>query len=83
MNTPATAAYKTLATALRERLAVIADRQAYAENPEAHMERLKKASEHITAAVENLPKPISPELAHYIQRASYDKALAWLEAHLN
>jgi hypothetical protein len=73
-------AYTALTTALRERLAVIADRQAYARDPESHLERLKNASEQITRCANELPQPIAPDLAHYLQRASYDKALVWLES---
>jgi hypothetical protein len=76
-------AYVALAAALRERLAVIGDRQAYARDPEAHLERLKSASEQITRCAKELPQPIAPDLAHYLQRASYDKALVWLESQLS
>lgn len=68
-----------LAEALRERLAVIADREAYNRDAAAHLERLKSASEKIEAVQKQLPHPIDPQLAHYLQRCSYDKALAHLE----
>jgi hypothetical protein len=80
MPTSPADAYIALTTALRERLAVIGDREAYARDPEAHLERLKIASEEITRCTRLLPQPIAPELAHYLQRASYDKALVWLES---
>jgi len=73
-----TAAYEELASALRERLAVIGDRQAR-ENPAAHMERLKAVSEKITTLQGRLPKEIDPRLRHFLDRCSYDKALAMLE----
>lgn len=81
MSQPDSTPFATLASALRERLAAIADREAYAKDPEDHLERLKAASERINAAAEKLPGPLPPELAHYLQRASLDKALAWLEAN--
>ena len=81
MPAPETHPYTELAVALRQRLAVIADREAYARDPEAHLESLKAASERITASAAKLPRPTSPELSHYLQRASYDKALAWLDSH--
>jgi hypothetical protein len=71
--------YQALAAALRERLVVIADRAAYARDPEAHLERLKAISETIVDLQQRLPAPIDPKLAHYLQRCSYDKALAHLE----
>jgi hypothetical protein len=69
-----------LGEALRERLDVIADRELYARDPAAHLEKLKTASEKITQLSTELPKPVDGELAHFLQRASYAKALAWIEA---
>jgi hypothetical protein len=71
---------QSLADALRERLAVIADREWYARDPAGHLDRLRAVSEQITALQHQLPPPIDPKLAHYLDRASYDKALAFLEA---
>ena len=71
--------HRDLAAALRERLAVIADRAAYERDPQAHLHRLQGVSERITALAGNLPSPVDPRLAHYLQRCSYDKALAFLE----
>jgi hypothetical protein len=68
-----------LAAALRERLAVVADREFYARDAAAHLERLRAVSEQITQLQEQLPPPVDPQLAHYLQRCSYDKALAFLE----
>ncbi len=73
-------AYTALAAALRERLAVIADREFYARDPAGHLEKLKSVSEQITTLGHALPPPVPGDLAHYLQRASYAKALAWLEA---
>jgi hypothetical protein len=72
--------YSQLADALRERLAVIADRELYSRDPAAHLEKLKSVSEKITQLSAALPRPLPGDFAHYLQRASYDKALAWLEA---
>ncbi len=73
-------AFSALAAALRERLDVIADRDFYARDPAGHLEKLKTVSEQITALGAALPKPLDGEFAHYLQRASYSKALAWIEA---
>ena len=73
--------YAELATALRERLAVIADREFYERDPAAHLERLKSVSEKITKLGTALPRPLPGDFAHYLQRASYEKALSWLEAN--
>ena len=72
--------FAELADALRERLAVIADRDLYARDPAAHLEKLKFASERITQIGNALPRPLPGDFAHYLQRASYEKALAWLDA---
>jgi hypothetical protein len=72
---------ESLATALRERLAVIADREWYARDPAGHLDRLRTVSEQITVLRTQLPPPVDPQLAHFLDRCSYDKALAFLEAH--
>ena len=77
---PTTSTYQTLAAVLRERLAVIADREFYARDPAAHLEKLRAVSEEITHLQSQLPPPVDPRLAHYLERGSYDKALAFLEA---
>jgi len=67
-----------LAAALRERLAVIADEESRCD-PEKHMERLQAISGKIDLLQAALPRPIDPQLAHYLQRRSYDKALEFIE----
>ncbi len=71
--------YADLAAALRTRLRIIADRESYARDPQAHLDSLMAASEKITALQQRLPGPVDRRLAHYLERCSYDKALAWLE----
>ena len=73
--------YQALAAALRERLAVIADRELYQRDPALHLTQLRTVSERVTALQAELPPPIDPQLAHFLQRCSYDKALAFLESH--
>ncbi|MEO8044082.1 MAG: hypothetical protein ABI674_04185 [Spartobacteria bacterium] len=70
-----------LAAALRERRALIAD-EASRRDPELHLGKLKAISEKIAALGEALPRPLDPQLAHYLARCSYDKALEALEAEL-
>ena len=71
--------FAKLAAALRERIAVIADRELFARDPAAHLEKLRTASEQIASLQKQLPSPVDPHLAHYLDRCSYDKALAFLE----
>ena len=68
-----------LVAALRERLSVIADRASRERDPQAHLAQLRSASEKILALQAQLPSPVPPTLAHYLERCSYDKALQWLE----
>lgn len=68
-----------LIDALRERLVIIADDESR-RDPDAHMTRLRVVSERIDELQAALPQPINPQLAHYLQRRSYDKALEFLEA---
>ena len=76
----ADAIYRQLAEGLRERLRVIADRESYQRDATAHLGQLQAASERVSVLQAQLPRPLDPKLAHYLERCSYDKALAWLEA---
>ena len=67
-----------LAAVLRERLAIIADRGWYERDAAGHLAALMRVSERITAAAAGLPPPLHPQLKHYLERCSYDKALAFL-----
>lgn len=67
-----------LAQALRERLAIIGDEESR-RNESAHLARLQAISEKIDTLQAALPRPIDPQLAHYLQRRSYDKALEFIE----
>jgi hypothetical protein len=75
-----TSSYRDLAEVLRERIAVIGDREWYQRDSAGQLERLKAVSERITAIGSTLPAPVDPQLAHFLQRCSYDKALAFLES---
>ncbi|HXY61254.1 MAG TPA: hypothetical protein VEH26_06600 [Chthoniobacterales bacterium] len=67
-----------LASALRERLTIIQDQDSR-RDPEKHIARLGAVSDKIDNLASALPKPIDPQLAHFLQRKSYDKALEFLE----
>ena len=69
-----------LAEAFRERLAVIADHAHRESDSAGHLTRLITESEKIDAIVETLPpRELDPQFRHYLDRKSYDKALAWIE----
>jgi hypothetical protein len=67
-----------LTNALRERLAIIRDEESR-RNESAHLARLQAVSEKIDKLQAAVPRPIDPQLAHYLQRRSYDKALEFIE----
>jgi hypothetical protein len=69
-----------LAEALRERLKIISD-EASRRDPDQHVKRLREISERIETSAAALPQPIPPRLAHFLDRRSYDKALALLEGN--
>lgn len=72
--------FRELAEALRDRIAVVGDRDWYQRDPAGHLERLKSGSERISTLGKELPEPVDPRLSHFLERCSYDKALAFLEA---
>ena len=69
---------EALAGALRERLAVIGDRDWFARDASGHLDALKAVSAKIELLATSLPPPVDPQLRHYLERCSYDKALAFL-----
>ncbi|MBV8378454.1 MAG: polysaccharide deacetylase family protein [Verrucomicrobia bacterium] len=70
--------YVVLAEALQERLAVIADHPLRGQNPDAHLLRLKQASERIEQLRNRLPPDADPMLVHYLGRMSFSKALEFV-----
>jgi len=68
-----------LAAALRRRLEVIGDRTLRESDPGRQLEELRRVSERLVELQERLPATTHPQLRHYFERCSYDKALAWIE----
>lgn len=71
-----------LAAALRERLTLISD-EASRRDPERHTRRLQEVSERIESLEQTLPAHIDPQLRHFLQRRSYNKALELLEPQIS
>ena len=69
-----------LADALEERLSVISNREWFARDASGHLEALKAVSGKIGTLAAALPQPVDPQLRHYLERCSYDKALAFIRA---
>jgi nitroreductase len=69
-----------LAEALRERLAVIADHAHRDRDQAGHLQRLIDVSGRIDTLIAALPaQELDPQFRHYLEKKSYDKALAWIE----
>lgn len=72
--------FSSLAEALRERLTVIADHAYRDRDAEGHLRRLIEISGRIDGLIAALPAgQLDPQFHHYLERRSYDKALAWIE----
>jgi nitroreductase len=70
----------SLAEALRERLAVIADHAHRDSDQAGHLQRLIEATGRIDTLIAALPaQELDPQFRHYLEKKSYDKALAWIE----
>ena len=70
----------TLANLLHKRLEVIADSDLRAKDPEAHLAALREVSEALEAEHQRLRPQLDGRLRHFLQHASYQKALEWIEA---
>jgi hypothetical protein len=68
-----------LREALQQRLAIIHDDESRGDQVK-HIARLQAVSEKIDSLQAALPRPIDPQLAHYMNRKSYDKALEFLDS---
>lgn len=71
--------FPDLAKLLEARIAVIADHEFRDQDPEAHLEELKRVSEAIVSWHEAQRSEIDGNLDHFLSGASYQKALLYLE----
>jgi len=69
-----------LHSAVRKRLEVVADHELRDSDPKAHLDALMSAAATLESLVRDLPPDCDPTLRHYLERQSYMKALAWLDA---
>ena len=66
--------------ALRDRLEVIADHSHRDRDQAGHLKRLIEVSERLDALIAGLPgSELDPQFRHYLDRRSYEKALAWIK----
>ncbi len=69
---------RPLEDALRQRLAVVADHALRDRDPAAHLAALKAAHAALESQMAALPPGIDPRLQHFLERQSYEKAVAFL-----
>lgn len=80
MSSPDPSSLAPLAEALRERLVVIADHTHRDRDQAGHLQLLIDVSGRIDALIAGLsPQDLDPQFRHYLEKRSYDKALAWIE----
>lgn len=65
---------------LQRRLDLIADHAFRDRDATAHLEALKKVSEEIMAEHEKLRAQLPPRLTHFLTKASFSKALEYLDS---
>lgn len=65
---------------LERRLEVIGDSRLRDKDPDAHLEKLQDVSEAIMAFHERHHDSLPPRLDHFLENASYGKALDWARA---
>ncbi len=74
-----TSDFSSLAKALQERLEIIADHDHRDRDAAGHLQRLIDVSQRIdTLIAVLLTKELDPHFRHYLERKSYEKALAWI-----
>lgn len=67
-----------LEAALRRRLDIVADHALRDRDPKAHLEAIKVAHRELERQIASLPAGTDPRLLHFLERQSYEKALAFL-----
>jgi hypothetical protein len=70
-----------LAGLLEERLRLIADHAWRDRDQAGHLAELKRVALEIEAAKKEIPRGFDGELTHYLERASFDKALARIRSY--
>lgn len=69
-----------LTTLLRRRVAIIEDHDWRDRDSDAHLQALMQVSESISAWTTAHRTEVDAQMRHYLANASYQKALAYLEA---
>ena len=73
-----TEAQHALAALLKRRLEIIADQSFKERDADAHLAALREVSEEIEAKYASLKAELPPRLRHFMEQASYGKALEFI-----
>jgi phytoene dehydrogenase-like protein len=73
-----TAPQQELAPLLQRRLEIIADQSFRERDADAHLAALREVSEEIDARYASLKKELPARLRHFMEQASYSKALDFI-----
>ena len=70
--------FASLQAALRKRLDIVADHELRDRDPAAHLEAIKAAHRELETQIAALPPGTDTRLLHFLERQSYEKAVAFL-----
>ena len=73
--------FESLGSALRKRLDVVSDHALRDRDPAAHLEAIKAAHRELESQIAALPPDTDPRLLHFLERQSYEKAVAFLRSN--
>jgi hypothetical protein len=73
-----TESQQELAALLKRRLEIIADQSFKERDADAHLAALREVSEEIDAKYQTVKKDLPPRLRHFMEQASYSKALDFI-----
>lgn len=69
----------TLAALLKQRLDIISDHGFRQRDAQGHLTALREVSESIDSTYQALRPQLAPRLRHFMEQASYTKALEYIE----
>ena len=70
---------QTLAALLQKRLDLIGDHAFRDRDAQGHLNALREISEALDATFQSLKPQLAPRLRHFMEQASYSKALEYLK----
>ncbi|MFV0415455.1 MAG: hypothetical protein ACK5NG_03725 [Chthoniobacterales bacterium] len=71
--------YREILKVLQERDRIVRDREHYSRDQNGHILKLMDCTRDLNILAQKLPDSADPQLRHFLDRQSYEKATAWLE----